>query len=203
MTEFIATAMTERVLGLAPHYPLLHAAVLGLDAQRTLEFGAGGSTRVITDALRHTGGTHWSVSTEKLGDISVRYGVEYPSWNHFCGLSDDFTVPDEWFDIILHDGSHTFEVVRRDIERTWGCLRIYGLLFVHDTQHSSVGRDVIAGLRDGLDLNDANCSHVTLPYGFGFTIVRKEADDIRCPHVLSANTKPSSLHTTKPFRVAL
>ena len=198
MTDFIADAIADRTLGLALHYPLLHAAVIGLNAQDTLEFGAGGSTRVILDALRETGGRHMSISTETGGEIAEKHGIPHGAdWFHLDGLSAehrDFKAGP--LDLVLHDGSHTAEVVADDIAWVWPHVRQFGLLFVHDTQHSGCGADMRRGLQAGLLRAKAKFTTTTLSYGFGLTIVRREDDGEGMGPVSPAVAKVTSPHTT-------
>lgn len=204
MTDFIQRAIDDRRLGLALHYPFLHAAVVGLSARSTLEFGAGGSTRVFLNALlqtdRDADGTHeWrhlSVSTESRESIEHRHDVAGfgHRWTHRCGLSESArdALPEvASLDIALHDGSHAADVVAADVAWAWPRLRRFGLLLVHDTQHSYVGEDVRAGLASGL--SGARFTVTTLPYGFGLTIVRREDGD---EPVRPAVAKRGGPHTT-------
>lgn len=176
MTAFVDQAITDRALGLALHYPLLHAAVVGLAARRTFEFGAGGSTRVLLDAIATTGGEHHSISTAPQEEIAARYAIRPPArWAHTHGRSEDHRGLDVGLlDLVLHDGSHSADVVAGDIAWIWPRLRPFGLLLVHDTQHGYVGPQMREGLRRGLDAAGARCTCTTLSYGFGLTIVRRE-----------------------------
>ena len=212
MTDFIAEAIAERKLGLALHYPLLHAALIGLDAKSTLEFGAGGSTRVFLEALP-CDATHYSISTETGQEIAARHGFRgargmlpsavdglawRPMWFHLHGLSEkhrEVVMP--WFDLILHDGSHAADVVADDIAWAWPHLRPFGLLMVHDTQHSYVGVEMREGVRRGLEKAGARFTVTTLPYGFGLTIIRREEDGPDA--VTPAQAKVSSPHATEPM----
>lgn len=178
MTDFITQALQERRSGLALHYPLLHAAVLGLGAQCTLEFGAGGSTRVIVDALALTGGCHLSISMESRAELRAAHSIENSRWLHAQGLSEahrDLATGE--LDLVLHDGSHAADVVIADVAWTWPRLRRFGLLLVHDTQHSYVGEEMRRGLSLGLASARARYTSTTLPYGFGLTIIRREDGD--------------------------
>jgi predicted O-methyltransferase YrrM len=197
VTGFIADAMRERTLGLALHYPLLHAAVVGLGARSTFEFGAGGSTRVILEAL-DPDGSHHSVSTESREAISNRHGMRPdPRWLHWMGRSEEVAFnSDARFDLVLHDGAHDAATVAHDIARIWPKLRRYGLLLVHDSQHSYVGAEVRAGLHAGL--RAARFTSTTLPYGFGLTIVRREDGDAP---ISPARPKATSPHLTVPTPV--
>lgn len=200
MTPFIQQAIADRKLGLALHYPLIHATVVGLNAKRTFEFGAGGSTRVFVDAGH---GAHISLSTASMAELREAYNIwsRDTIWAHYSGLSQTFRdIPYKDLDIVLHDGSHAADVVEEDIAWVWPRIKRYGLLFVHDTQHSYVGQEMRAGLRRALDAVKADCSVTTLPYGFGLTIVRKESGtDIET--ISPATAKAGGQHTTEPCLV--
>lgn len=194
MTDFIAREFRERITGLSLHYPFLYALVVGLGARRTLEFGAGGSTRVILDA---GSSEHVSVSTETKEQIAARGDID-PScarWRHLQATLGDTgrkPLPDGPFDLVLHDGSHAADVVAADIAWAWPRLKRFGLLLVHDTLHSYCGAQVRAGLECGL--GNARASRLTLPYGYGLTIVRREDGDVE---VKPAKAKATSPHLTE------
>lgn len=201
MTPFIEQALRERTIGLAPHYPLIHAMVHGLNAKNTFEFGAGGSTRVFVDALKgSTDGWHRSISTMAREELSATYGLSpIARWNHQQGLSEEgvrITIGELPLDLALHDGAHTASIVAGDIAWVWQHLRRFGLLLVHDTQHSACGAEMRAGLAEGLARANAKYTQTTLPYGFGLTIVRRE--DGEHP-VLSTSSKVGSQNRTEPF----
>lgn len=216
MTDFIVKALAERTLGMALHYPFLHAAVLGLNATRTLEFGAGGSTRVFLDALP-ADGEHASLSTEAADQIRGRYGVVSAgaTWIHCRGKSEEYRSHNLGpLDLILHDGSHAADVVAADIAWAWPYLKRYGLLLVHDTQHSYCGAEVREGVRRGLAAAGANWTTIgrndlpepaadysmtTLPYGFGLTIIRRERGGPG--EVVPAVAKATSGHGTTPVAI--
>lgn len=195
MTDFITQALIERRTGLSLHYPLLHAAVLGLAARRTLEFGAGGSTRVFIEALPKKG-IHTSISTETAEQVTESSGAfPGPYWIHLHGCSDAYRDFDPGpLDLVLHDGSHAADVVSADIAWAWPHLRQFGLLLVHDTQHSYCGAEMRTGLQRGL--RGARFSATTLPYGFGLTIIRREEGGPLA--VAPGVAKADSAHTTEP-----
>lgn len=197
MTDFVDRAVQERRLGLALHYRFLQAAVFGLAARRTFEFGAGGSTRVFAEALPPDG-VHVSVSGESRDAVSAASGVAagWPGWVHHHGLSEahrDLVTDD--LDLVLHDGSHAADVVAADVEWVWPRVKRFGLLLVHDTQHSYVGAGVREGLRRGLDAAGARFTATTLPWGFGLTVVRRESGGPAS--VAPAVAKSSSPHSTE------
>ena len=198
--SYILSAMEAHTIGLAPHYLTIYAAVLGLEAKAVFEFGTGLSTEVILDALEHTGGELFSVSTQTREDVSRRYSVGLPTdrWTHLCGRTPsvlaDIMGTASPLDFVLHDGSHAADVVAADLLWVIPRMRQYGLLMLHDTQHSYVGAEVREGLRRGL----VGVVHTktTLPYGFGLTIVRIEG--ARNSRVAITKGKVGSPHATEP-----
>ena len=160
--------------GLAPHYPFLYYTVLNLEATRTLEFGAGLSTRVILDALDVTGGAHVSLSTDSREHVEQRYVLRGSSrWLHLTGHSRVTlpgllaSCPTDAFDLVLHDGSHDADVVADDLRAIWPFVRHRGLILVHDALHSHAGKNVWQGIANA----KIPGSSVTLPFGFGLTII--------------------------------
>jgi len=176
-------------LGLAPHYAALWAMVHGLEAKRVFEFGAGGSTRVILDALPEDG-VLISNSTDSRRGYCDRFGfTELPPphgrWLHLQCLSED--VPAALFgfeslfpalDLVLHDGSHSRDVVFADLSWILPQVRQFGLVVVHDTQYQRCAEGMIAAVIHALvqveRAHDMLFSHTTLPYGAGLTIIRVE-----------------------------
>ena len=173
-------------LGLAPHYLAIWSAVVGLEAEVVLEFGAGGSTVVVLEALAALGGEAptrrrlLSCSTESQAEIARRYGPMPPDvlWEHRQCLSEALDLPPGGsFDFVLHDGSHAADVVEADLRLALPRLWRFGLAFVHDTQHSYVGNEMRSALRALLSTPPCTLSSTTLPYGFGLTILRREDGD--------------------------
>lgn len=198
--SYIFREMTDNRIGLAPHYLFLYSAVVGLEAKSVFEFGAGMSTRVILDALRETGGELWSCSTEEQFVIVMRSRINhYPKWRHRAVLSNVAIkeVQNEVFDLVLHDGSHAGDVVEADLRAILPRVRQYGLVLVHDTQHSYVGAEMRKAV--SVILRDFDVSHVTLPYGFGLTVLRTEAP--WHPPVTITRSKIGSSHKTALCRV--
>jgi len=164
--------------GMALHYLTLHSILLGMEAQSTLEFGAGASTSIFLAAHQVTGGRHFSISTEPRdavdGGRCARMSVG-DRWFHFQGLSSEI-LPNlllRRLGVVLHDGSHSTPVVESDLRAVLPFVAQYGLILVHDTQHSYVG----PSMRQAIEniVGEFDVSHVTLPYGFGLTIIRNES----------------------------
>lgn len=183
-------------LGLAPHYPTLWSAVVGVEADRVFEFGAGGSTAVILDALPRDGCVLYSCSTDKRGSYCDRFGfIELPPpegrWGHMQCLSEalpeamagwgEVPFTEDWhpFDLVLHDGSHTSAVVAADLQWILPQVRTFGLVLVHDTQYETCGGEMRLAVQAALGRtamdHEMVFSHTTLPYGAGLTIIRVES----------------------------
>lgn len=199
----------DSVRGMALHYLLLHSLVLGLEARRTLEFGSGASTTIFLLAHRVTDGMHRSISMESRDEIDggISAASSRSNWQHYQGLSSDMlprVLADkellfdaEPYELVLHDGSHAADVVESDLRTILPHVGRYGLVLVHDTQHSYVGPEMQQAVRH--ILRDFDVSHVTLPFGFGLTILRVES--AICGQILLTWTKTGSKHGTIPCRM--
>lgn len=197
MSALLATACFKaRRTGLAPHYLTLYSCAVGLGAQRVFEFGAGESTAVLLTALQETGGRLDSVSpdvpAEERADPSAR-------WQHHRCLSAALypaLAALGPFDLVLHDGSHSADVVAADLTAILPHVKQHGLVLVHDSYHSYVGSAVREGIDRGVFLSGALCERATLPFGFGLTILVV----LNNPHLgqvaVQAADKPTSPHHT-------
>lgn len=181
--------------GMALHYPLLYAAVIGLEAKRVVEFGAGISSRVILDALAVTGGDLFSFSTDGKAEIAARYRIPVrKAWYHRVGLTAGLWGSEWTFgvDLVLHDGAHDFETVQRDLLWVEPAVKRFGLILIHDSLHSvhgsAIQRAIVTGLRGAY-------SEVTLPYGYGLTILRRETPN-EFGEITTARSKVGSTHVT-------
>jgi predicted O-methyltransferase YrrM len=183
--------------GLSPHYPILWALVRGLEAENTFEFGAGDSTRVFLDAAAATGGRHHSCSMEAKGAVLGGALATRPEWAwHHHGLSSEALkrLPAELgFDLVLHDGSHSEEIVREDLIAILPRIRRHGLLCIHDTLHSGCGAGMRAGVRAAL--KERGLHPLTLPFGFGLTLVR--VDESAQAPIRIRRSKRGSEHRTE------
>lgn len=199
-TERVLDLAARDDLGLAPHYLVLWAVVVGLEAVNVLEFGAGGSTFIVGEALAALGARRrlLSCSMEPPLDIVRRYGPMPPGvvWEHRRGLSSALALTDDGhFDLILHDGAHAADVVEADLRLALPHLRRFGLVLVHDTQHSYVGGEMRDALRALHTAPPCALSSTTFPYGFGLTILRREDGD---DPIHPTRGKVGSSHSTRP-----
>lgn len=164
--------------GLSPHYPFLFNVIWGMNAKEVFEFGCGGSSIVICEALKYTGGhvigCYTGDAFEKIKDNIPDYKGTYYNLNSHKTLDLMDTLPFVW-DVVLHDGSHTYSIVKEDIRRIVPMMKQFSLLLVHDTEHEHCGDDMRRALLEGLE--GIQYSMTTLPYGFGLTIVRIEGNE--------------------------
>lgn len=212
MPPWIAELAERRETGLAVHYPLIWSLVVGLEARRVFEFGAGPSSAVLLDALEHASsdGEHLleSIGTDPTPAcarpacraVGAAWS-DHGGWRHLTGLSQEMLPPQAAqmgpFDFVLHDGSHAADVVASDLRLIVPHVRQFGMLAIHDTQHSYSGEEMRRGVREGLQGVDYTA--VTLPYGYGLTLVRIEAS--AHPSRVLTREKVGSPHRTEPCEI--
>lgn len=161
--------------GFSRHYLTLYSIVLGMEAKNVLELGAGFSTQTILEALKHTGGKLVTCDVRDLkdtGNPDELHSMYASSWTYLQGDTRETlqTLPTETrFDVVLHDGSHEWRVVYKDLRKILPRIKQNGILLVHDTEHTPTYRLKMA---TRLALIGYRHEIVTLPYGFGLTIVR-------------------------------
>jgi hypothetical protein len=166
--------------GLSPHYPFLFNVIWGMNAKEVFEFGCGGSSIVICEALKYTGGYLTGCNTggayDKIKDQVLDYYDIYSVHNKNSHETLDLveTLP-ILFDVVLHDGSHTYSIVKEDIRRIVKRMKQFSLLLVHDTEHELCGDDMRRAIIEGLE--GIQYSMTTLPYGFGLSIIRIEGNE--------------------------
>lgn len=203
--------------GLAPYYPLLYSLVIGMGAQRVFEFGMGESSAVLREALEQTGGTLVSCSPEPLDDR----GGSAPSttrgnwtlWHQDSATTlrllapGDPIGPNNLFDLVLHDGSHSADVVAADLLAIILRMKEGGLILVHDVLHSYVGEQMRRGVLNALTWRDGAqieivphrmlglvFKEVTLPFAFGLHMIQVTGTG-NAPVSLGPD-KPTSPHRT-------
>jgi predicted O-methyltransferase YrrM len=211
--NYIFNSMQEYKTGLSLFYPLIYSIVRGLETKSAFEFGAGWSTRVILDALKETGGYLFSISTDTqkdvmlkngtfegaLDDVAWTYGEYMEGWTHCQGNSETHLknfrtqLMKEPFDFVLHDGSHTEEVVFQDLEFILQKMKYNSILLVHDVLHSAQGDGMRKAVGAALDTYKHEI--VTLPYGFGLSIIKMK-DNVHNGTVKIKRNKPTSNHVT-------
>ena len=156
--------------GMARHYLMLYACVLGVEAKRVFEFGAGYSSQVILDALEETGGELISCDPQSDEVLGMK---PHKRWTHIQKNSRKALKKiDGVFDLVFHDGSHKHEEVRRDLRKILPRVKKSGLILVHDTFDS----EKKYYLQKALEMFIGE--KVTLCYGHGLTIIRQTEGEI-------------------------
>lgn len=168
--------------GLSPHYLTLYSLVLGMECKSAFEFGAGGSTKTILNALSHTGGYLVSCDRRPLDEIHpLGEGFDHTYWDQWIFLqgpsgdiSGDASCEFGPYDLVLCDGSHLPNEVADDLRNILPQMRRDGLLLMHDTEHPDIDYGLAAVVEE--TLADVAHSRVTLPFGYGLDIIRIEED---------------------------
>lgn len=164
--------------GFSLHYSFLYSVVLGLEAKHVFEFGSGFSTHCILHALEITGGelSSCDARTTDENKAITDYTKKNSKWNFIHGHSRLALQNHQhaYYDLILHDGSHTRDQVVRDLDNIFPFLKQDGLILVHDTTHPDLGDEMMDALNQFsknkyLDL-------CTLPYGYGLTIIHNKTE---------------------------
>jgi len=209
--QYIFDSTKEYRTGLSLFYPLIYSIVVGLETKHAFEFGAGWSTRVILDALKETGGQLRSVSTDSqqnvmlgngthkgaIGDVAWLYSDYSQYWIHIHGQTPDVlnTIEIEApLDFVLHDGSHTKDVVYNDFSFILPKMKYNSILLVHDVLHSNCGKDMRSAL--GRALKPFKHQKIILPYGYGLAMVVLKCNEA-CGVVNINRNKPSRIHITE------
>lgn len=161
--------------GFTQHYVFLLGLIRGMRPENMLEFGCGLSSIIAADTLSKTGG---KLTTLDVRDINDTGNTEQDlktyagTWTYVRGDSRKTvkTLPDIGFDLVLHDGSHEWRTVLKDIRAILPKIKKNGILLVHDTMHPQLGRGMRLAVR--LALLFTPHKKLTLPYGYGLTFVR-------------------------------
>ena len=150
--------------GFCRHYMTLYAITLGMEAQNVFEFGAGFSSYAMLEALKKTGG--------RLTSCDIVPQKPQDKWNFINANSLEIFPIKETFDLVLHDGSHEKDVVEQDLKNIIPLMKQDALLLVHDTEHKDFQ------LKEAVEnaLKYTEHERITLPYGYGLTIIRIKED---------------------------
>ena len=161
--------------GLAPYYPLLYSMVIGMGAQRVFEFGMGESTLVLWSAIRQTGGHLVACSPDEKTrpyPILPEHIVSITALSMTSEEALKRLGPDDIFDLVLHDGSHSAEVVAADLVGIIPRMRNGGLILIHDVLHSYVGKEMQSGVAQALVKMLRRAHSVRLPFAFGLQVIQ-------------------------------
>lgn len=170
----ILAAHHANTTGMAMHYLTLYSMVYGIEAKKVFEFGSGYSTLAILEGLQEQKGHLYSCDVRPR-ETACPYVKESNGWTFLHKKSSDAKndiTQNAPYDLVFHDGSHSLDQVHEDLTNIVKRIKLYGLLLVHDTQHSSLGEEMRMAVRSALQY--IRHSSVTLPYGYGLTIIRIE-----------------------------
>lgn len=165
--------------GFCRHYLTLYSIVLGMETKSAFEFGSGFSTKVILSALEKTGGKLITCDKRSIDETSIFYNKDdlkkYNNWKYLQkdSLSAAVDFKNEIFDFVLHDGSHTLTIVKKDMENIIPRMKTGGIFLLHDTAHPTDNYDLYKAVES---LTWCKHSSITLPYGYGLTIIAIEQD---------------------------
>jgi len=165
--------------GFTLHYMMLYSIIYGMEAKNVFEFGCGHTSPVILSALEHTGGkltTNDKRDIKETGNTPELLEQYKDSWRYVQKFSDEALKHDikgEKFDVVLHDGAHEPQIVMRDIRKIVKHMKQDAILLVHDTNHKSFP---YLPLAVRLGLFPYRYEKVTVPYGFGLTIIRLKSN---------------------------
>jgi len=161
--------------GFCRHYMFLYSVILGMEAKNVFEFGSGYSSKTILFALEETGGHLTSCDCRSIQDSCSQYfGDEFESmarrWTYLNKRSSAIkeNVEGKIYDVVLHDGSHTWREVANDLKIIVPKIKKGGILMVHDTNHPTEKFQ----LDKSIEFIPGNFEKVTLPYGYGLTLIR-------------------------------
>jgi len=156
----------------------LYSVVLGLEAKNVLEFGSGFSTTCMLQALRLTGGKLTTIEQRSIEEQHLWFNEQTLSdhsglWSYVQGdsLSTVPSIDHSPYDLVLHDGSHTGSVVVIDINNILPHIKTGGFLLLHDTAHPDLGGEMTHAINSS-NLRSMDHEIVTLPYGYGLTLIR-------------------------------
>ena len=157
----------------------LYSIICGMEAKSVFEFGCGYSSQVLLEALGHTGGKLITNDVRDIQDTGndprllerFRERWTYVQKRSREALKHD--IKGETFDVVLHDGAHEPHIVMWDIRKIVKHMRQDALLLVHDTNHPAFPY-VRWAVR--LGLFPYRYELVTIPYGYGLTIIRLKSN---------------------------
>lgn len=170
--EEMFAAFSQKNGSINKHLLIIYSFAVGVNAQRTLDLGIGDTTRALRAAMDVTGGKLFSCDIDRKRFAPLLNQVS-PAWELYLEPSDSFLkkmVPP--FDFILHDAAHDYWQVRQDLELMIPMMRQFGMICIHDTQHSDIGDQMPKAIRDGC--RDHQVSWVHLPFSYGMTVLRVE-----------------------------
>jgi predicted O-methyltransferase YrrM len=165
--------------GFCRHYLTLYSMVLGMETKSAFEFGSGFSTKTILQALKLTKGSLVTCDNRPLNETAIFYDKEtilhFDNWTYLQKDSSLILndIKDKTFDFVLHDGAHKCNIVDKDIKAIIPRMKTGGLFLLHDTAHPTANYNLIKSVEE---LNWFKHDCITLPYGYGLTIIVVKED---------------------------
>ena len=175
MLDFVTKMFNKKrkPTGFMKHYLTLWSIVDGMEAMETFEFGTGLSTWAILSAL-NTEAHHTSCDLRPLEGTGVPEHVinAYQDMWTFAQKDSREAIRETNgpFDFVLHDGSHLPDVVEEDLKLVIPKMKNNSILVIHDTECDLFGKTLQEAVVRAL--GDLRHEIITLPYGYGLTIVR-------------------------------
>lgn len=170
--EEMFAAFSQKYGSFNKHLLIIYSLAVGMNAQCILDLGIGDTTRALRAAMQVTGGKLFSCDMDRKR-FSPLLNQMSPAWELYLEPSESFLkkmVPP--FDFILHDAAHDYWQVKHDLELMIPMMRQFGMICIHDTQHSDIGEQMPQAVRDGC--KDHQVSWIHLPFSYGMTILRVE-----------------------------
>jgi hypothetical protein len=158
---------------ISKHLLTLYSLAVGVNAQRAIELGVGNSTRALRAAMLATGGKLLSNDIDELRFADAARSPDAHWELALCPSTEFLSSLSPPFDFCLHDAAHDYWQVVSDLRALLPLMRQYALVCVHDTQHSSIGEQMVHAIEDAVAGHGV--SYVHLPFCFGLTIIRLEA----------------------------
>ena len=127
------------------HIQLIINLVSACKAQRILELGTdvGDSTRILSAALKGTGGKLWTVDVKQvewdwrgLGNVEA-----------LVGSSLDF-IPDRQIDLLFIDDDHSYPHVLHELVKFGPCVKPGGFICLHDVLNKEHGPAVMRSIME-------------------------------------------------------
>ena len=114
-----------------------------------LEIGMGGSTFAFLDATKDTDRQVWSIDMKnKLIDHYKYIPQDYLERLNYIQADSHQTVLHKTFGLLLVDGDHHFEAVRKDTMSFWSNISDNGLILYHDYNLPEVSQFVDSWISD-------------------------------------------------------
>ena len=153
-----------------PQREMLYDTVIDLKAQTVLEIGTniGDSTRILSTALKETGGHLYSLDS---GGCRDAWYLKWDCSNITFITDNSLSVPwDKELDLLLVDGGHEFATCKSDLTRFGPWVRVGGHVLVHDTRLQGVQGDIRRAIYEWTA--ETLLPWTEYPHGVGLGIIR-------------------------------